>query len=658
MPPKATYRLRPETKRHATSLHHKVPEPRSSDMSSVAAPSATLNETFTAPLLKHWRALALCAEPPRHSSVLCQFDNVHSVLTLIRAWRNAPVKPPVLHLIGVIASDNHAEADLAHWLKVLATELHIPGFDCLQARPYVQDLLQNPIAALVPLHTDNPHLHLWLSAQPLSQLLRDQTLALDALLWPELQDPYGPRLLARAVRHNALLLVRHDLPQDKNALEAREVALRQAGFVRQTHAFEWRFAPRWSPRSRNAQIPTYPPAPGHGQARHAVVVGAGLAGACSAWQLATRGWQVTVLDEAEDMAQGASDLPAGVLGPVTAASSPLSDVSQLGVWASVQLCQALQVYGLREGRDFSFTGVLQKSGHDGLSGPTQRWHPVAGWIKPRRLVQACLSHPGIRWQARTQVVAITQEETTPGSQTIDAPSLNAPVAQDFALPIWTAHVLEKGTSTTFMAHLLVVANAHGAPSLLAESATHSASTWVWMPCPPLASVGGQMTYGVHQGSTRPTDWPAFPINGRGHVMGGIPMDDPTGSSAPVWAWMAGATYHPRPNQTADRRTDTLCNLATAAALMPEKADFFEAPQTLADAQTWTGARCVTPDRLPLVGVWPISGCENPPLSLIGLGSRGLSLAALSAHLLAAQLHQEPLPLPKRLVKVLSPSRYI
>jgi hypothetical protein len=611
---------------------------------------ATFNERFTTPLLDHWRALALGAEPPRHSSVLAQFDNVQSVVTLIRAWRKALVKPPVLHLIGVIAGDSNAETSLMQWLDVLANELPIPGFEFPQARPYVQDLLQNPSAALVPLHTHEPSLHVWLSAQPLSRLLNNQTLALDAMLGPDCQDLFGPRLYARAVRHNALLLVGQDSPQDQASSEAHASALRQAGFIRQANAGEWRFQPRWLPRSRQAGVPSVTSAPKPGEAPHAIVVGGGLAGACSAWQLASRGWLVTVLDQAEEMAQGASQLPAGLLCPVLAASSPLSDLSQLGVWASVQLCRALQAQGLRQGEDFAFTGVLQKSAFDRTTGLSQRWHPLAGWIKPRRLVQACLSHPAIRWQARTQVLALTQEAT--------ASSLPAIGAQSPLQSSWVVHLLERGSARTMKSAMVVIANANGAHTLLTDSASRSASPSAWMACPTLGSVGGQMNYGQDQDPSGVNDWPAFPINGKGHIMGGIPLDGLFGSTTPQTAWMVGATYHPSTDTQTDQQSDTLCNLSKAAILMPEKADFFNSPQTLALAKAWTGTRCVTPDRLPMAGVWPILGCANPPLCLIGLGSRGLSLAVLGAHLLAAQLHQEPLPLPKRLVKVLSPARYI
>ena len=627
----------------------------------MASRPASLSDSFTALLHDHWRALALGAEPPPHSCVLCHCESVQGVLAVVRAWRNAPVKPPGLHLICVSADRPDTEPGFSKRLDGLAEEVRVPAFEWPEAQSYMQQLFQNTVPALLPLRTDDPSLHLFLGARSLSQLLVDQALSLDALLWPDLQDPYGPRLCARVVRQDALLLVRQTHPLHQEAQKKQDAALRQAGFVHQSNPKAWRYQPNWSPRTRTGALATATSVAKPAPTRHAVVVGAGLAGACSAWHLATRGWQVTVLDEAEDMAQGASQLPAGLICPVLAANSPLSDLSQLGVWSTVQLCHALQAYGLREGQDFAFTGVLQKSSLNGTTGDSQRWHPLAGWIKPSRLVQSCLSHPSIYWQARTQVTAFTQGETHSPPLHLDAHPCTPGQPSAPALR-WTLHVIKNGATSTIMADLLVVSNANGASKLLTESAIRSASPAAWMPCPNLAAVGGQLTYGWHEHPLLPTEWPTFPVNGGGHVMGGIPLDSPIGSNKPNWAWMVGATYHTSPQSTPiatiDQRADTLANLTKAAALLPEMANFFHHLRTIDGAQAWTGTRCVTPDRLPLVGNWPISGCVNPPLTLVGLGSRGLSLAPLTAHLLAAQLNQEPLPLPKRLVKVLSPARYI
>jgi tRNA 5-methylaminomethyl-2-thiouridine biosynthesis bifunctional protein len=70
---------------------------------------------------------------------------------------------------------------------------------------------------------------------------------------------------------------------------------------------------------------------------------------------------------------------------------------------------------------------------------------------------------------------------------------------------------------------------------------------------------------------------------------------------------------------------------------------------------WSGTRCVTHDRLPLVG--PLEASPSSGLWICtGMGSRGLSLAALCAELLAAYIHSEPLPLEHTLSKSLFVNR--
>jgi tRNA 5-methylaminomethyl-2-thiouridine biosynthesis bifunctional protein len=72
-------------------------------------------------------------------------------------------------------------------------------------------------------------------------------------------------------------------------------------------------------------------------------------------------------------------------------------------------------------------------------------------------------------------------------------------------------------------------------------------------------------------------------------------------------------------------------------------------------QAWQGVRCVTHDRLPLVG--PLDEVASPTLWLCaGMGARGLSFSALCAELLAAELGGEPLPLESSLARALGTRR--
>jgi tRNA 5-methylaminomethyl-2-thiouridine biosynthesis bifunctional protein len=66
---------------------------------------------------------------------------------------------------------------------------------------------------------------------------------------------------------------------------------------------------------------------------------------------------------------------------------------------------------------------------------------------------------------------------------------------------------------------------------------------------------------------------------------------------------------------------------------------------------WAGVRCASSDRRPLVGQL------EPGLAIsTAMGSRGLTFAMLCAQVLAARLHDEPLPIERRLAASLDAAR--
>jgi tRNA 5-methylaminomethyl-2-thiouridine biosynthesis bifunctional protein len=139
--------------------------------------------------------------------------------------------------------------------------------------------------------------------------------------------------------------------------------------------------------------------------------------------------------------------------------------------------------------------------------------------------------------------------------------------------------------------------------------------------------------------------PPFPVNGYGGLIPALPLTD----GANPLAWMAGSSFE-RDNASAEIRPgDAQHNLGRLQTLLPEAArrlaDQFESGKVNA----WAGVRCATPSHLPALG--PL----EPGLWLCsGMGSRGLTFAALCAELLAARLHAEPLPLAQRLADALLP----
>ncbi|MEJ6023046.1 tRNA (5-methylaminomethyl-2-thiouridine)(34)-methyltransferase MnmD [Ramlibacter sp. PS4R-6] len=174
------------------------------------------------------------------------------------------------------------------------------------------------------------------------------------------------------------------------------------------------------------------------------------------------------------------------------------------------------------------------------------------------------------------------------------------------------------------ADLVVVAAAHGSQALVGDRVQ-------------LHPVRGQVAWGRQEDG-----WavPASPVNGDGHFIPSVPLD---GSLA----WFCGSTYGRGDADTAIRDEDTKANLQRLRALLPDMAAQLEGR----DVKAWAGVRCTSRDRRPLVGeidprVWLVTA----------MGSRGLTFSLLAAELLAARLHDEPLPIDARLAAAIDVAR--
>lgn len=567
------------------------------------------------------------------------------------AWKADPERPRRLHFVSTEA-----------W-PVTAEDLRraVPSDPAL--RPLAEQLAAQFWGLLPGVHRlsfEGGQVQLTLYVGDAQAQLRQQMPTVDSVYLdgfsparnPGLWDPQTLKAVARCCRRGTRLATWTIARAVRDALAENGFEVRKMpGVPPKRDNLQALFEPRWEPRRRPDPWIDPPSLP---DTRHCIVLGAGLAGAAVAFQLAQRGWRVDVLDQAEAPAAGASGLPAGLFAPhVSPDDSVLSRLSRSGVRATLQHAQAL----LAPGRDWLHCGVLEHrvestNGQIGLprewqlEGPdapgealhpgrdwshpasdAQRalagledgaaacWHAQAGWIRPAQLVRALLDQPGIRWQGGRQV---------------------ARLQRDAGDSVW--QLLDARDRLLGQAPLVVIAGGHGSDRLLPAH---------W----PLQRMRGQVSWD-EESALAADALPPFPVNGKGSLVRHIPL----GSEAS--GWFVGSSFERDVDQLPPTPADQLqahaANAGRLQALLPQKARAL-APAFAATPRLWAGVRLASHDRLPLVG--PVDPAHQPGLwACTAMGARGITLALLCAELLAARLHGEPLPLDIKLAQALSTAR--
>ena len=566
-----------------------------------------------------------------------------------QAWKADPLRPRLLHFVSTEAFP--ASADDV--LRSAATHPELLPF---------AEQLQRQLWGLLPgfhrLTFEDGRVLLTLCIGDAKAMLREQSFEADSVYLdgfspqrnPDIWDLHTFKAVARCCRRGTRVATWTVARSVRDALaQCGFVVKKTTGTPPKRDNLQGEYNPAWEPKK------ALPPARRR-EASSCVVIGAGLAGAAVAASLARRGWQVTVLDAGATPACGASGLPAGVLAPhVSPDDSLLSRLSRSGVRATLQQAHAQ----LQVGSDWSPTGVLehcmdharqlpiawQQDWADAArdwtypATPEQLdqcglpesapalWHQKAGWIKPSRLVRAWLATPGVEWRGHAAVDRLVRQANA--WQVLDA----------------AGHELARAE--------LVVLAAGYASRALAESA--SASEGADLPATaPLAlqAIRGQVSWACWQGPNEEDalpPLPSFPVNGHGSLISALPLEAGL-------AWITGSSFE-RDNARAEIRSeDDLHNLQRLQTLLPDIAHRLASQFERREVQAWAEVRCATPSRLPAMGeLSELSELGHPDLWVCsGMGSRGLTFAALCAELLAARLHAEPLPVEQRLAHALLP----
>ena len=551
------------------------------------------------------------------------------------AWKTDPLRPRLLHFVSTEAFPASADDVLR------SARSHCELLPLAQA-------LQRQLWGLLPgfhrLVFEGGQVLLTLCIGDAKAMLRESSFEADSVYLdgfsplrnPDIWDIHTFKAVARCCRLGSRVATWTVARTVRDALaQCGFVMTKVAGAPPKRDNLQGEYQPAWEPRKT-------PAITARRRAARCIVIGSGLAGAAVAASLARRGWQVTVLDAAGTPAAGASGLPAGIIAPhVSPDDSLLSRLTRAGIRTTLQQAESL----LQAGSDWNPTGVLEHcvehsrklpaAWHTGqlltdaarhwsrLALPDQLadcglppetpalWHVRAGWIKPASLVRAWLASPGVTWRGDARVSRLTRLSG-----------------------LWLA--LNTAGQEYASAELLVLA-AGPASQSLAEMAG------VTRPLA-LQAIRGQASWALHDAGTAKA-LPAFPVNGHGSLVPRIPLSDGL-------AWLAGSSFERDDTRTDIRLQDEQHNFSKLNTLLPSSAQALSHQFNSGEVNGWAGVRCVTPSRLPALG--PL---ELPDLWLCsGLGSRGLTFAALCAELLAARLHREPLPIESRLADAMLPQR--
>lgn len=458
-----------------------------------------------------------------------------------------------------------------------------------------------------------------------------------------------------------------------SAARAVRDALTQAGFtVDKAPGFGGKrdiTVARYTPRFTPPLLPGgWQPAPAH---RHAVVVGAGLAGCSAARALTRAGWRVTLLDRHGSVAGEASGNPAGLFHGIVHGedglharlhrAAALATSALAGPWMAGRGLAGRMHGLLRLDARLSDDEAQALLAHLGWPEDYLRWLPQpraseaagvdlpsgawcfaqGGWLHPagyaRLMLEDAQATGRLDWRAGVEAARLVRNPQAPADQ-----------------GQW--RVLDAQGRPLAQAGSVVLACATGVNALLDSTGAEAL---------PLSAVRGQLT--VLPRACPGMTAPRLPVAGAGYALA---LDD--------GRVLCGATTQHHDGDPTPRESDHRHNLRQAARLGVLPAGAADESSLPAGLQGRVGWRATTPDRLPLIGALPRPGAETAPgqrmdqarlvprlrdaegglYVLSGLGSRGIGWAALAAELLTHWMEGTPCPVEADLRDALDPARFV
>ncbi|SAL63553.1 bifunctional tRNA (5-methylaminomethyl-2-thiouridine)(34)-methyltransferase MnmD/FAD-dependent 5-carboxymethylaminomethyl-2-thiouridine(34) oxidoreductase MnmC [Caballeronia humi] len=545
------------------------------------------------------------------------FGDGHAFLAALAAWRADPERCERLHFVsmGTLDTLDRAPLELTSIWPMRVTGVH--RLELEAGRVVLTLAIGDPGEMLQKL---------WLRADAFN-------LHVDA------SDDPRPlcKALARIAGDNATVAA--------DAHPSLQGALEAAGFACDEPAP--RFAPRWRVRRHE------PPLAADAPEKHAIVIGAGLAGCAVTSRLAARGWRVTLIDRNDGVARDASGNPAGVFHPIVwRDDSPAARLTRAGFLYALRHWMALEDAGhdLQRTRD----GLLQIA--DTPADAIAIADAIARFGLPPSYAVAA---------TRSDASRIAGVDVARGGWFFARGGAISPAAVCAAQCAAAGRALTRIFSTQIdriehdgrawrtldatgavvaRAPVVVLANAHDAMRL--------------------AHLHGQPTRGVRGQLTvldpSPLAGLRVPVIGDGYA---VPL-------APQRT-LTGATYDIDSTDGEVRSAGHRENLERLARMLPSSN--VELNQHVEGRVAF---RCVTSDRMPMIGqladesiaraeaarllgAWPLDLPRAAGLyGAFAFGSRGLVWSMLGAELVASQIEGEPWPIERELAEALDPARFL
>jgi len=374
-----------------------------------------------------------------------------------------------------------------------------------------------------------------------------------------------------------------------------------------------------------------------------IVLGAGLSGCMMAYQLASLGYEVYLLDKENRVAAQASGNPYTVLFPkLSAFKAPMTDFMLSSYLYALNFYQALGVG--------DFTPLLMLA------------HNEREIKSQAHLKEWLLTYPEIgAWV----------DETT-ASTLLGLKAKTSGIIMHQSMTVNSQLLCER---------LIASTNIHFMPNVCVDALKFENGLWdigdVQAPYVvlttghelgnfketvhfPVTATVGQMSFVKASSYTASLK---IPVCGEGHIL-----------PAKEGIHGIGATYHLKKTSFQSSIEDDKQNMAKIAAQFNIPID------ALTLTGNWGGVRAATPDYLPLVGPVPDSeafmkqfeafkynskawvAAAMPALKGLyvcaGFGSRGLTTLPLASYWLTSLIHQQPSVLPREQIQAISPARFL